>query len=87
MRLQDRYFDDLDDFEDYNDAGSFSYERSAAFNRLLDEHRREERKHRHRNFDQTRRLKREPWYWDDDDDFDAYLDDFGSPIADRHHGY
>ncbi len=87
MRLQDRYLDDLDDFEDYDDAGSFSFERSAAFNRLLDEHRRDKGKNQHRNFDQARRFKREEWYWDDDDDFDGYLDDIGSRYTEGRQGY
>lgn len=71
MRLKDRFLDDFDDFENFDDIGSFSYERSATLSKMLDEHRREERSKGRddRNFDKARRRKREEWYWDDDDDY------------------
>ncbi len=87
MRPQDRSFDEFDDYEDFDDEYGFSAERSLAFNRLLDEHRREERRRKanHRSYDQARRLKREDWDWDDD--LDSYVDDLASRYQDTRNGF
>lgn len=64
-------------YDDFEDAEELNWERSQAFQKLLNNHRREERHH-----DRFRELRkdrhhRNPWDWDndDDDDYDTYVDD------------
>ena len=69
MRPYNGYYKDFDDTEE------FAYDRSQAFQKLLDDCRREERhRKRHRSSSKDRH-HRESWDWDDDDDWDSYLDD------------
>ena len=69
MRPYNDYYDEFDDVEE------FAYRRSQALQKLLDGHRREERhSNRHRSFSKDRH-HREAWDWEDDDDWDSYLDD------------
>ena len=63
MRPYNDYYDELDDIDD------FAFERSRAFQKLLDNYRREERDH-HRNHDIDQfKSRRRPdnWDWDEDD--------------------
>ena len=69
MRPYEGYDEDFDDIEE------FAYDRSQALHRLVNDQRREERhRNRHRSFARDRR-HRDSWDWEDDDDWDTYLDD------------
>ena len=65
-------------YEDFEDAEELAWGRSQAFQKLLDNHRREER-HRKRNQEfEKGSHHRQDWDWDDDDDdydYEPYVDD------------
>lgn len=74
-------------YEDFDDTEEFAYDRSQAFQKLLDECRREERHHnRHRSFSKDRH-HRESWDWEDDDDWDSYLDDSNTDTYEELNSY
>ena len=66
MRPYNDYFDELDDIDD------FAFERSQAFQKMLDNYRRVERNdHYSRHLDHLKgRRKPVNWDWLDDDDWD-----------------
>ena len=68
MRPYDDYDEDLDDIEE------FARKRTRAFHKLVDDYRREERR-RDRFRSLGKRRHREAWEWDDDDDYDSFVDD------------
>lgn len=77
MRPYDGYSDDFDDIE------GFAYDRSRSLHRLVNEARREERhRNRHRNYAKDRHHL-DNWEWDDDDDWDSYLDDSNNDILEE----
>ena len=70
MRPYTGNYENPEEFEEY------AYARSHALEKLLREHRREERirhENRHRDFNKGRTTRNE-WDWDDED-FDSYVDD------------
>ena len=70
MRPYDYYDEDFDDTEE------FASKRTRALHKLVDDYRREERRRdRFRNL--GKRHHREAWEWDDDDDYDSFVDDSG----------
>ncbi len=85
MRPYTGYYEDSEEVED------FSYSRSQALQKLLREHRREERiRHENRQRDYNKdRKRRHEWDWDDDDDdYDSYVDDnYGKYYEDRIDSY
>ena len=80
MRPYTSYNDDPAGFDD------FAFDRSQALGKLLRAHRREERirhENRYRDFNKDR-MHRNEWDWDDDDDYESYVDDdFSQYYEDR----
>ena len=82
MRPDEEYFEDLDFIDE------FAYGKSRALRKLLEEHRREERREAHQRSPRKKRHQPESWDWDDEDDYDSYVDDnFGQYHEDRNGGY
>ena len=82
MRPHEEYFEDLDSIDD------FAFGKSRALRKLLEGHRREERREAHHRGPRKKRYERESWDWEDDDDYDSYVDDnYGQYHEDRNRGY
>ena len=66
MRPYNDYYDELDDIDE------FAFERSRAFQKMLDDYRREERNnHDNHHLDHFKGRRRHiNWNWEDDDDWD-----------------
>ncbi len=80
MRPYNGYSDDFDDFE------GFAYDGSRSSHRLVNEARHEKR-HRNR-FRSSAKDRRhlDNWDWDDDDDWDSYLDDSSTDFYEELNG-
>ena len=81
MRPYDGYSDDFDNIE------GFVYDRSRSLQRLVNDARREER-HRNRFRSSAKdRHHLDNWDWDDDDDWDSYLDDSSADLYEEPNGH
>ncbi|MDH3615602.1 MAG: hypothetical protein OEQ90_03935 [Gammaproteobacteria bacterium] len=64
MRPYDDYDDELDEVD------AFAIKRTRALQKLLDEHRREERRNRENHLDQFKSRRHQVnWNWEDEDDW------------------
>lgn len=77
MRSHNGYYEEFDDTEE------FAYGRSRALQRLLDDCRREERYNKQQHGPDKYRYHRDSSDWEDDDDWDSYLDDNNDDILEE----
>ena len=74
--------------EEHEGFDDFSFDRTQALGKLIRAHRREERI-RHENQDRDfnkGRIHHNEWDWDDDDDYESYVDDDFSEYYENRNG-